>query len=221
MTIRAKQAVDRDAFERKKKALENEMKKGRQNLKTIQDGLRNKEIKLSSDITSTPEGLSRKAHRHTRPSVAPGMAPDEVETKDVAFPIPIAPLVSDWCYTAPLWTSDQPPVVKRNNLYTKVKLLGRGAFGEVTLMKNENKDLYAVKTIYCAKEEYLHESLKEVAFLRANRHPCVIDVHDVFITSQPRILFIVMHYCESSNVSTLISGTKKKGSFQNRRYFNF
>jgi serine/threonine protein kinase len=47
--------------------------------------------------------------------------------------------------------------------YNIVRLLGRGAFGEVNLIKNsEDNRLYACKTIYCEKEEYLTESLKEV-----------------------------------------------------------
>ena len=29
-------------------------------------------------------------------------------------------------------------------------------------------------------------TLEEVRFLRANRHPCIIDVYDVFLTEKPR-----------------------------------
>ena len=50
------------------------------------------------------------------------------------------------------------------NRYETVRLLGRGAFGEVNLIKNvEDNKLYACKTIYCEKENYLTESLKEVS----------------------------------------------------------
>ena len=53
--------------------------------------------------------------------------------------IPSGPKISDWCYTGAL--DSQPPTVKSNTLYETIRLLGRGAFGDVNLMKipGENK----------------------------------------------------------------------------------
>lgn len=48
--------------------------------------------------------------------------------------IPTGTRISDWCYTGPLESS--PPIVKSRELYENVRLLGRGAFGEVHLTKN-------------------------------------------------------------------------------------
>jgi serine/threonine protein kinase len=76
----------------------------------------------------------------------------------------------------------------------------------------EDNKLFACKTIYCEKEEYLTESLKEVRFLRSNRHPAIIDVHDCFITAQPRVLYIVMSYCETSTIAKVISTHKKNST---------
>ena len=49
--------------------------------------------------------------------------------------MPSGPRVSDWCYSAPL-DSPAPPTVKSRELYENVRLLGRGSFGEVNLVKN-------------------------------------------------------------------------------------
>lgn len=58
----------------------------------------------------------------------------------------------------------------------------------------------------------MKDTLREVRFLRVNRHPCIIDVHDGFMTSQPRLLFIVMPYCEGGDLDGLIKITKKAKS---------
>ena len=49
--------------------------------------------------------------------------------------MPSGPRISDWCYSAPS-DSIALPVVKSRELYENVRLLGRGAFGEVSLVKN-------------------------------------------------------------------------------------
>ena len=49
--------------------------------------------------------------------------------------MPSGPRVSDWCYSAPI-DSPAPPQVKSRELYENVRLLGRGSFGEVNLVKN-------------------------------------------------------------------------------------
>lgn len=49
--------------------------------------------------------------------------------------MPSGPRVSDWCYSAPL-DSPAPPTVKSREMYENVRLLGRGSFGEVNLVKN-------------------------------------------------------------------------------------
>jgi serine/threonine protein kinase len=72
-------------------------------------------------------------------------------------------------------------------VYEKVRLLGRGSFGDVYLVRNsEDKKVFANKTIFCDKESQMVETMREVQFLRRNRHPCIIDLHDGFITMQPR-----------------------------------
>ena len=100
--------------------------------------------------------------------------------------------------------------MKSNTVYEIVRLLGRGAFGDVNLVKCiEDNRLFAMKTIFTEKEINMKDTLHEVRFLRRNRHPCIIDVHDGFMTSQPRMLYIVMPYCEGGDLDALIKNTKK------------
>jgi hypothetical protein len=55
--------------------------------------------------------------------------------------IPSGSRISDWCYTGSL--DSAPPVVKTKDIYENVRLLGRGAFGEVNLVKNiEDNKMY-------------------------------------------------------------------------------
>lgn len=232
--MRQKQAREREQFELKKKELEEEMNKGKINLKTIQNGLKGNEINVGNILTaetststsSTVGTIKKVSHTHTpsaamaassgvdRTSFGGGVGGGGVamsSSGDVVFPVPAGPRVSDWSYTGDI--DSIPPSIKSLVTYEIVRLLGRGAFGEVNLVKNlEDNKLYACKTIYCEKEEYLTESLKEVCFLRANRHPAIIDVHDCFITTQPRVLYMVMSYCETSSISKFISLSKKSSS---------
>jgi NIMA (never in mitosis gene a)-related kinase len=66
-----------------------------------------------------------------------------------------------------------------------------------------------MKTIYCEKEEDWAGTLREVEFLRKQRHPCIIDVCDCFILSHPRVLHILMQYCETGDLGKVISNAQK------------
>ena len=66
-----------------------------------------------------------------------------------------------------------------------------------------------MKTIFTEREIDMKDTLREVRFLRQNRHPCIIDVYDGFMTSQPRMLYIIMPYCEGGDLDTVIKNAKK------------
>lgn len=128
--------------------------------------------------------------------------------------IPSGPRMSDWCYNGPL--DSQPPLLKETgDLYEQTRLLGRGAFGEVNQVKNkEDHKLFAVKTILCQEEADLAESLLEVKHLRLNRHPCVIDITDAWITEKPaKVIHLAMSYCEAGDIAKIITANKSKNSF--------
>mmetsp|Transcript_22923 Transcript_22923/g.22105 ORF Transcript_22923/g.22105 Transcript_22923/m.22105 type:complete len:540 (+) Transcript_22923:235-1854(+) len=219
---------EREKFEDQRRVLDAEMIKGRDNMGKIKKGLRNNEIVDSPmDVTTiNGEVVNNNSSTYRLPLTAkksrgymggegqlnksgaitatsrPTSAPSQ------AIIVPSGPRVSDWCFVGS-YESD-PPVVKSQAVYETIRLLGRGAFGDVNLVKTiEDNRLFAIKTIFTEKESDLKDTLREVRFLRQNRHPCIIDVHDGFMTSQPRMLFIVMAYCEGGDLDALIKSTKK------------
>jgi serine/threonine protein kinase len=121
------------------------------------------------------------------------------------LPIPSGRKISDWCYSSPP-DSSTPPVLKGGqDLYVDIRFLGRGAFGTVDLIKNkEDKKLYAVKTMLVTKKEDQLAFLHEVKYLR-NRHPFIIHLHDVFITTSPKKVYLVMHYCEGGDLGKTVA----------------
>jgi serine/threonine protein kinase len=68
---------------------------------------------------------------------------------------------------------------------------------------------FANKTMLAEREADMKEMLREVKFLRMNRHPCIIDIHDGFITAQPRVLNIICSYCEAGDLAKVIASSRK------------
>jgi hypothetical protein len=142
---------DREDFERQKKELETQMNIGRKNIDKIQKGLKNNTIlndpEMLQDIPS-PDGNVRRLSKKEKTFVAVGAALSSVNLlattgngssgasamNDAQLIIPSGPRISDWCFTGPL--DSAPPVVKSREMYENIRLLGRGAFGEVNLVKN-------------------------------------------------------------------------------------
>ena len=125
-------------------------------------------------------------------------------TSEHPHPVPSGKKISDWCYSAD--PNSIPPVIKgQQNLYVDVRFLGRGAYGTVDLIKNkEENKLYAVKTLLVKGKDDQKAFLHEVKYLR-NRHPFIIHLHDAFITTQPKKVYLVMHYCEGGDLGKVIS----------------
>ena len=225
--------ADRDDFNKKKKELEAEMAASKNGMRRIQAGLKNNEIDQeliqsgTEHITSPANATARKnttplgrkpsaSSPSTRaPLFSPTAAGSAVGTgADALNPpivIPNGARISDWVYTGAI--DSMPPVVKTMDIYETVRFLGRGAFGDVNLIKNlENNILFADKAIYVEKEENMHFFLEELKFIRLHRHPCIIDVQDGFIIAQPRVLHIIMPYGEGGDMAKYISTQKKNNS---------
>jgi len=122
--------------------------------------------------------------------------------------------VSDWVLKDPdseERVQSQPPVVKSTEVYETVRTLGRGAFGDVNLVKNtDDNRLFADKTIYLQEERYYFETLREVKFLRQyGRHPFIMEIFDCYVIAQPKVLHIIMPYCEAGDIGKVISKHKK------------
>jgi len=94
--------------------------------------------------------------------------------------VPTGSRVSDWSYNG--HPDTPPPTIKSTDIYENNRLLGRGAFGDVYLVKNtgDNK-LYADKNILASRPSDLDLTLKEIEFLRSHRHPYMIDIYDAYI----------------------------------------
>lgn len=146
-------AKEREEFEIKKRALEDEMKQGKAALGDIRKGFKRAttsstvpddldngldfcDLKTGEVITPTAgkrnSGAVRSIKRPSGNSLSP-VAVDVSQKGGVV--VPTAPRVSDWCYTGDL--ESMPPIVKEMELYEILRLLGRGAFGEVNLAKNK------------------------------------------------------------------------------------
>jgi hypothetical protein len=83
-------------------------------------------------ILTSPNGKST----NNLLSLSASSSPSSGNINNSFFVIPSGQRVSDWCFTGSLDTT--PPVVKNYDLYETVRLLGRGAFGDVNLVKNKD-----------------------------------------------------------------------------------
>lgn len=227
--------ADRDAFNKQKKELEAEMTASKNGMKRIQAGLKNNEIDQEliqsgtehlayASPSTTKKGNStgntggRKSSVSTTnrtsmfsPTAAASAGGTGADALNPPIVIPSGARISDWVYTGPIEST--PPVVKTMDIYETVRFVGRGAFGDVNLMKNlENNLLFADKNIYVEKDEDMPFYLEELKFLRLHRHPSIIDVSDGFITAQPRVLHIIMPYAEGGDMAKYISNAKKNNT---------
>lgn len=92
-----------------------------------------------------------------------------------------------------------------------VKLLGRGAFGEVSQVKHtKSGQMYAMKVL--KKQRVLSSNLLRYAKTERNilayvKHPYIVSLHYAFQTS--RHLVLVLQYCPRGNLQRLISREKR------------
>jgi len=232
----AKIAKDRENFEKKKAELQHEMLNSKNNMAKIRKGDA-PSVNDSEEMEPPPQGSASPSRilRKTMGSnsgrlkagggggsgagagggVAGGGGGGggvDFDWMNVPVVVPVCTRVSDWCFNGDV--NGLPPTIKVNDKYETIRLLGRGSFGEVLLIKNlEDSKLYANKAQFCDSENKVLEALEEVRFLRRHRHPCIIDITDCFIIAQPRVLNIVMQYCETGDLSVVISSNKTKKSF--------
>ena len=206
-----KLAVARERFEEKCKTLDADMAQGRSNMIRITRGLRNKEIVDGAiEISYSPEKTQQKTYHKkiVKHVTTTDFGDGSIESLQQMVVVPSGPRVSDWCFVGSY--DSNPPIVKSNTVYETVRFLARGAFGDVNLVKSiEDSRLYAIKTIFAERESEMKEMLREVRFLRMNRHACIIEVYDGFIISNPKMLYIVMPYCEGGDLDGYIKNTRK------------
>jgi hypothetical protein len=198
-------AKEREEFELKKKELEEEMFREKQNMGKIRKGLRGNDLNLHPSNEEEEENMNGKRLKGNTRSTKVSTS-DSTEQLLKAPPIPSGPKISDWCYVGPIDSS--PPVIKSQELYEDVRFLGRGAYGTVDLVKNreDNKlypppsplllypalililslPRYASKTLLLQHKSDEKGFFHEVKFLRQHRHPFIVHLHDVFMSTHPR-----------------------------------
>ena len=213
-------AKEREEFEQKRKQLQEEMAKQKQNMGKIRKSIRHNDIKLDPSMENDDETESnadddvsigpRKSRPSSRLMPSKSFRPSQTDSSEHSYrktPIPTGPKISDWCYTN---DDSPPPVIKAQDMYEEVRFLGRGAYGTVDLVKNrEDNRLYAVKSMLITSKSEETQYMHEVTIMKSNRHPYVVQIHDVFLIAQPRRLFMVLHYCEGGDLGKVISHASK------------
>ncbi|CAM9509184.1 unnamed protein product [Ectocarpus sp. 13 AM-2016] len=98
--------------------------------------------------------------------------------------------------------------------YEKMRVLGRGSFGAVTLVKDHrDSKLYAMKTLNCAdKLEERVTAMAEVRLLKWLKHPCVLTLFDVFLSADSRLVCLTTTYCESGDLAKIVKHASKTKS---------
>ena len=97
-----------------------------------------------------------------------------------------------------------------------LKLLGKGSFGEVYLVREEKTgDLYAMK-ILC-KQKVLNQNLIKYAKTERNvlsytRHPFIVSLNAAFQTGSK--LFLILEFCPGNDLSTIL---QKEGKFSEKK----
>jgi serine/threonine protein kinase len=76
-------------------------------------------------------------------------------------------------------------------VFEKVRVLGRGSFGTVSLVRHkETKKMFAVKVIkHGDTRDERHRAMQEVRLMQVLNHACVIKLSDAFISSDGRSLW--------------------------------
>jgi serine/threonine protein kinase len=76
-------------------------------------------------------------------------------------------------------------------VFEKVRVLGRGSFGTVSLVRHkETKKMFAVKVIkHGDTRDERYRAMQEVRLMQVLNHACVIKLSDAFISSDGRSLW--------------------------------
>ena len=107
-------------------------------------------------------------------------------------------------------------IVTRNEqnpekIYSKEKILGKGAFGEVWLVKNKQlQKEFAMKILKKTANSKLEEKeiMNEISILKSLDHPKILKVLDFYSTS--KLYYIITEYCPDGE---LFNEIVTKGKF--------
>ena len=218
-------AKEREEFEAQRQHLEREMKNSSMGKISSTTTDKSDEPSPSQTPSQTPVNRLRKSSRgslsDSREQLSsstqslPAVAGATLSLTQAVI-VPSGTRVSDWAFSLAGGEGNEdpaPPTIKVNEVYEQIRNLGRGAFGDVFLVKNlEDNKMFADKTIFIEKDSQFSGILRELFFLRKYRHPFIIDIYDGFVIAQPRVLHILMSYCEAGDLGKVISMHRKNKS---------
>lgn len=95
------------------------------------------------------------------------------------------------------------------------KVLGRGSFGQVVLMRDSknNDALVAVKLLLRNSDSEANTALNEALKMKELHHPNIVELLDVFIVAQPQLqLCTVLEYCTEGDLETHLEKMKTNPS---------
>lgn len=98
--------------------------------------------------------------------------------------------------------------------YERMRVLGRGGFGAVTLVKDSrDSKLYAMKTLNVGERpEERVAAVEEVRLLRQLKHPSLLSLFDTFLSADGRLVCLTTTYCESGDLAKIIKHAAKSKS---------
>lgn len=113
----------------------------------------------------------------------------------------------------PITLSSRPSCTGGRSLgrqYTEVRSIGRGSFGEASLVKDGSGKLCVMKTIDITKldKEQQGDAANEVKVLSSLKHPYIVRYHESFVENGT--LAIVMDYAEGGDLAKRIARHREK-----------
>lgn len=101
--------------------------------------------------------------------------------------------------------------VTTTDFYRAGKMLGKGAFGKVSLgMHKLSRKLVAIKSInkeYLSEEKQKNKVMHEVGILSRMRHPSVVKLYETFETG--RHILLVMELCAGGDLLNYVRKRRK------------
>eukprot|EP00904_Undaria_pinnatifida_P004500 jgi/Undpi1/14050/HiC_scaffold_9.g03701.m1 len=116
--------------------------------------------------------------------------------------------------TSGVRVGDEEIPMEVSGRYERMRVLGRGSFGAVTLVKdNRDSKLYAMKTLNCAdKLEERVTAMAEVRLLKWLKHPSIVSLFDTFLSTDGRLVCLTTTYCESGDLAKIVKHSSRTNS---------
>ena len=107
----------------------------------------------------------------------------------------------------------QPFDVEPAGRFKSLRLLGRGSFGTVTLVKDvRDRKLFALKRIRNTSDSKQKHTRDEIEVMqKLEHHPSIVHLVDVFMNSGKTEVCLLMTYCDSGDLAQMINGKNKDG----------